>query len=147
MNLHLMKCSMMWHHILLHDTSCDVLEVFVRFIENLRALRLMSLHALFKRSPQQPSKIKICKFDIYKTRYLGSVPDSGSNNNNSTGVSLSEILFSFTLEKYIVCDACGLKSPLFASNSVLYYTYLDLFHAGIDNARNATKNRQVLLLI
>ena len=58
----------------------------------------MSLHALFKRIPQQPSKIKICKFDIYKTRYLGSVPDSGSNNNNSTGVSLSEILFSFTLE-------------------------------------------------
>ena len=147
MNLHLMKCSMMWHHILLHDTSCDVLEVFVRFIENLRALRLMSLHALFKRSPQQPSKIKICKFNIYKTRYLGSVPDSGSNNNNSTGVSLSEILFSFTLEKHIVCDACGLKSPLFASSSVLYYTYLDLFHAGIDNARNATKIRQVLLLI
>ena len=108
----------------------------------------MSLHALFKRSPQQPSKIKICKFNIYKTRYLGSVPNSDSNNNNSTGVSLSEILFSFTLEKYIVCDACGLKSPLFASsNSVLYYTYLDLFHAGIDNARNATKIRQVLLLI
>ena len=36
--------------------------------------------------------------------------------------SLSEILFSFILEKYIVCDACGLKSPSFESSSVLYIT-------------------------
>ena len=26
------------------------------------------------------------------------------------------------LEKYIVCDACGLKSPSFESSSVLYIT-------------------------
>ena len=31
-----------------------------------------------------------------------------SNDNNSTGVSLSDILFSFMLEKYIVCYVCGL---------------------------------------
>ena len=43
----------------------------------------------------------------------GSVPYCGSNDNNSTGVSLSEILFLFMLEKYIVCDACGLRSPSF----------------------------------
>ena len=43
----------------------------------------------------------------------GSVPYCGSNDNNSTGVSLSEILFSFMLEKYIVCDAFGPRSPSF----------------------------------
>ena len=52
----------------------------------------------------------------------GSVPYYGSNDNNSTGVSLSEILFSFMLEKYIVYDACGLRSPSFESSSVLYIT-------------------------
>ena len=52
----------------------------------------------------------------------GSVPYCGSNYNNSTGVSLSEISFSFMLEKYIVCDACGLRSPSFESSSVLYIT-------------------------
>ena len=35
----------------------------------------------------------------------GPEPYCGSNNNdNSTGVSLSEILFSFMLEKHIVRD-------------------------------------------
>ena len=53
----------------------------------------------------------------------GSAPYCGSNDNNSTGVSLSEILFSFMLEKYIVCDACGLRSPSFESRSVLYITH------------------------
>ena len=52
----------------------------------------------------------------------GSVPYCGSDDNNSTGVSVSEILFSFMLEKYIVCDACGLRSPSFESSSVLYIT-------------------------
>ena len=49
-----------------------------------------------------------------------SVPYCGSNDNNSTGVSLSDILFSFMLGKYIVCDACGLWTPSFESSSVLY---------------------------
>ena len=52
----------------------------------------------------------------------GSVPYYGSNDYNSTGVSLFEKLFSFMLEKYIVCDACGLRSPSFESSSVLYIT-------------------------
>ena len=50
----------------------------------------------------------------------GSVPHRGSNDNNSAEVSLSEILFSFMLEKYIVCEAYRLRSPLFESSSVLY---------------------------
>ena len=52
----------------------------------------------------------------------GSVPYCCSNDNNSTAASLSEILFSFMLEIYIVCDACGLRSPSFESSSVLYIT-------------------------
>ena len=52
----------------------------------------------------------------------GSVPYCGSNDNNSTGGSLSEILFSLMFEKYIVCDACRLRSPSFESSSVLYIT-------------------------
>ena len=52
----------------------------------------------------------------------GSVPYCGSNDNNSTGVSLSEIIFSFMLEKYVVCDAYGLRSPSFESSSGLYIT-------------------------
>ena len=50
----------------------------------------------------------------------GAVPYCGSNVDNSTGVSLSDILFSFVLERYIVCYACGLRSPSFESSSVLY---------------------------
>ena len=54
-----------------------------------------------------------------------SVPYCGSIDNNSTGVSLSEILFSFMLETYIVCDTCGLRSTSFEFSSVLYITPTD----------------------
>ena len=50
-------------------------------------------------------------------------------NSRSTtypmGASLSDILFSFDLEKYIVCDVCGLRSPSFESSSVLYISHTD----------------------
>ena len=39
--------------------------------------------------------------------------------------SLSDILFSFVLEKYIVCGVCGLRSPSFESSSVLYISPTD----------------------
>ena len=52
----------------------------------------------------------------------GSAPYCGSNENESTGLSLSDILFSLMVEKYIVCDACGLRSPSFVPGSVLYIT-------------------------
>ena len=51
----------------------------------------------------------------------GSMPDS-SSTTYPTGASLSDILFSFVLKKYIVCDVCGLRSPSFESSSVLYIT-------------------------
>ena len=50
----------------------------------------------------------------------GSVPYYGSHVSNSTGVSLSDILFSFMLEKYIVCNVCGLRSPSIEFSGVLY---------------------------
>ena len=43
-------------------------------------------------------------------------------DNNSTGVSLSGILFSVMLEKYIVCNVYGLRFPSFEFNSALYIT-------------------------
>ena len=48
----------------------------------------------------------------------GSVPYCGFEDNNSTGVSLSEILFSFMLEKYIVCDACGATTAKLQSKTI-----------------------------
>ena len=52
------------------------------------------------------------------------MPDS-SSTTSATGASLSDILFSFVLEKYIVCDICGLRSPSFESSSVLYMSPTD----------------------
>ena len=52
----------------------------------------------------------------------GSVPYCGINDDNSTEVSLSDILFLFMLYKYIVCNVCGLRSPSFVSGGVLYIT-------------------------
>ena len=51
----------------------------------------------------------------------GSMPDSASTIT-PTGVSLSDLLFSFMFEKYITCEMCKLKSPTFESSSVLYIT-------------------------
>ena len=55
---------------------------------------------------------------------LISMPDSNSTTS-PTGASLSDILFSFVLEKYIVCDVCGLRSPSFQSSRVLYISPTD----------------------
>ena len=52
------------------------------------------------------------------------MPDS-SSTPSPTGASLSDILFLFLLEKYIVCDVCGLRSPSFESCSVLYISPTD----------------------
>ena len=51
----------------------------------------------------------------------GSVPYCGSNDNNSTGVSLSEILFSFMLEKILSAMHVDWDPP-HLSSSVLYIT-------------------------
>ena len=59
---------------------------------------------------------------LIKVINKGSEPCCGSNDKNSTGVSLSDILFSFMLEKYIVCNVFGLRSPSCESSGVLYIT-------------------------
>ena len=71
-------------------------------------------------SGEQQEDTSKCLMMLKELINKGPVPYCGSNYNNSTGVSLSEILFSFLLEKYIVCDACGLRTPSFESSSVLY---------------------------
>ena len=57
--------------------------------------------------------------------HKGSLPDS-SSTTYPMGASLSDILFSFVLEKYIVCDVCRLRSPSFESSSVLYISPTDI---------------------
>ena len=54
----------------------------------------------------------------------GSMPDS-SSTTSPMGASLSDLLFSFVLEKYIVCEVCGLRSPSFESSSVLHISPTD----------------------
>ena len=44
---------------------------------------------------------------------MGSMPDS-SATTYPTGASLSDILLSFMLEKYIVCNVCRPRSPHFS---------------------------------
>ena len=52
----------------------------------------------------------------------GSVRYCGSSDNDSPGISLSDILFSFKLEKCVVSNVCGLRSPSFEFSSVLCIT-------------------------
>ena len=65
-----------------------------------------------------------CLLMLINIIYKGSMPDS-SSTTYPTGASLSDILFSFVLEKYIVCDVCGLRPPSCESNSVLYMSPTD----------------------
>ena len=55
--------------------------------------------------------------------HKGSLPDS-SSTTYPMGASLSDILFSFVLEKYIVCNVCRLRSPSFESLVVCYIFHL-----------------------
>ena len=60
-----------------------------------------------------------CLLMLIDIIHKGSMPDS-SSTTYPTGASLSDILFSFVLEKYIVCDVCILRS-----SSVLYISPTD----------------------
>ena len=65
-----------------------------------------------------------CLLMLINIIHKGSLPDSNSTTY-PMGASLFDILFSFVLEKYIVCDVCGLRSPSFESSSVLYISPTD----------------------
>ena len=73
----------------------------------------------------------------------GSMPDS-SSTTYPTWASLSDILFSFVLEKYIVCDVCGLRSPHLSLVVSYILHLLYLFHARLDIRRIATKIAKIL---
>ena len=54
----------------------------------------------------------------------GFGPCPTNDNINSKG-SFSELLFSFVLGKYTICDICTMKSPAFETTSLLYVTPTD----------------------
>ena len=56
---------------------------------------------------------------------LNIIHKGSSLTTYSMWASLSDNLFSFVLEKYFVCDVCGLRSPSFESSSVLYISPTD----------------------
>ena len=51
---------------------------------------------------------------------------TNDNINSKGSFSFSELLFSFVLEKYIICHICTMKSPTFETTSLLYVTQLIL---------------------
>ena len=66
-------------------------------------------HDIFYNGQNQEDSTE-CLLMLINVIHKGSTPDS-SSTTFPTGASLSDILFSFVLEKYIVCDVCGLRSP------------------------------------
>ena len=80
-------------------------------------------HDIFYNGQNQEDSTE-CLLILINIIHKGSMPDS-SLTTSPTGASLSDILFSFVLEKYIVCDVCGLRSPSFESSSVLYISPTD----------------------
>ena len=65
-----------------------------------------------------------CLLMLINIIHKGSMPDS-SSTHYPMGASLSDILFSFVLEKYIVCDVCWMRFPSCESSSVLYISPAD----------------------
>ena len=63
-------------------------------------------HDIFYNGQNQEDSTE-CLLMLINIIHKGSLPDS-SSTTSPTGASLSDILFSFVLEKYIVCDVCGL---------------------------------------
>ena len=61
-----------------------------------------------------------CLLMLINIIHKGSMPDS-SSTTYPMGASLSDILFSFVLEKYIVCDVCGLRSPTDTSSMKTWF--------------------------
>ena len=74
-------------------------------------------------------KIAECLFDTaHKTHSAQEVEtlklQLSTYNVSSKGL-FSELPFSFVLEKYIICDICTVKSPVFKTTSLIYVTTTD----------------------
>ena len=69
------------------------------------------------------------EFDHFQLHFgfLQTIYEPWFNHHCSTthpmGASLSDVLFSFRLEKYIACDVCRLRSASFESSNVLSSKY------------------------
>ena len=75
-------------------------------------------HDIFYNGQNQEDSTE-CLLMLINIIHKGAMPDS-SSTTSPTGASLSDILFSFVLEKCIVCDVCGLRSPFLLNLVVLY---------------------------
>ena len=106
----LLKCMLQTAHNACNSKDVDALKFqFVR-------------HDIFYNGQNQEDSTE-CLLMLKNIIHKGSMPDSSSTS--ATGASLSDILFSFVLEKYIVCDVCGLRSPSCESSNVLYISLTD----------------------
>ena len=96
----------------------------VRHSKDVDALKLhLVRHDTFYDAQNQQDSTK-CLLMLLNIIHKGSLPDSNSTTYPMRA-SLSDILFSFVLEKYTVCDVWGLRSPSFESSSVLYISPTD----------------------
>ena len=93
----LLKCRFHTAHNARHSKDVDALK-----------FQLVRHDTFYNDQNQQDSTE--CLLMLINIVHRGSLPDS-SWTTYPIEVSLSDILFSFVLEKYIVCDVCGLRSP------------------------------------
>ena len=107
----LLKCLFHTAHNARHSKDVDALK-----------FQIVRHDVFFNAENQQDSTE--CLLMLINIIHKSSLPDSNSKIY-PMGASLSDILFSLVLEKYIVCDVCGLRSPSFESSSVLYISHTD----------------------
>ena len=110
-SLQVLKCILQSAHIACSSKDVDALD-----------FQLVRHDAFNNGQTQQDStEFLLMLIDIINK---GSMPDS-SSTTYPTGASPFDILFSFVLGIYIVCDVCGLESSSFESSSMLYITPTD----------------------
>ena len=88
---------------------------------------LQLIFSIFFRNDSYTSPLN-CSVECTLLKYILKTAHNACNSKDvdaltyPTGASLSDILFSFVLKKYIVCDICGLRSSSFEPSNVLYIT-------------------------
>ena len=107
----LLKCLFHTAHNACHSKDVDALKFH------------LVRHDTFYNGQNQQDSTE-CLLMLINIIHKGSLPES-SSTTYPMGASLSDILFSFVLEKYIVCVVCGLRSLSFESSSVLYISPTD----------------------